>query len=277
MPRPSKNAAKPSPKIPPWLTQHFRQSLNAHEKLFQIVHISERGISALRGMPGIFKVMAKVEGTVDQEKSLKQIEAIEKEAALAQTEVDEDFPVLHSFAVVALWSWIEHFIKGLITLWLLNRKDAFANVAVQRLKVKVGDYVLMSKNEQAAYLAELLEQELASPLKKGVNRFESLLEPFGLSGSFSDKYAKKLFELQQVRNVIAHSNGKADRRLRVECPWLKLKLNQPVHVSQTMLTEYAAAAAGYLLEVLYRVGDVYETNLRQESAHSKEENLSDVI
>jgi hypothetical protein len=36
---------------------------------------------------------------------------------------------------------------------------------------------------------------LASPLKRGVNRFESLLEPFGLADSLPDGCARTLFEL----------------------------------------------------------------------------------
>jgi len=95
--------------------------------------------------------------------------------------------------------------------------------AVQKLKVKLGDYILLSKAEQAHYLVELLEQDLASSLKQGVSRFENLLNPFSLGGPLPDGCAKTLFELQQVRNVVAHRNGIVDRRLKSECPWLKVK------------------------------------------------------
>ena len=252
----------PNAKLPAWLTDHFTQSLDAHKQLFQIVDLSERGIGVLRGIPKVVKVLAKVNEETEEPSSLARIEAAEKEAALAQAEIAEDFPVLHGFAVVALWSWTEHFIKGFVTLWLLHRRDSFSTPAVQRLKVKVGDYAQMQKREQAAFLVELLEQDLASSLKRGANRFESLLEPFGLSGSLSDECSKTIFELQQVRNVIAHRNGKADRRLRSECPWLKLKINQPVKISRDMLQAYSNAVAEYLLTILYRTGDLYGQDLR---------------
>ena len=93
----------PNAKLPLWLTDHFTQSLDAHEQLFQIVHLSERGIGVLRGMPTVVKVLAKVNEKTEEPSSLKQIETAEKEAALAQAEIAEDFPVLHGFAVVALW------------------------------------------------------------------------------------------------------------------------------------------------------------------------------
>jgi hypothetical protein len=92
-----------SRKLPKWITDHFEQSLNAHERLFQIVHLSERGIGVLRGMPKIVKVLADVEGTATDPSSIKRIEAAEKEALLAHSEIADGFPVLHGFAVVALW------------------------------------------------------------------------------------------------------------------------------------------------------------------------------
>ena len=253
-----------APKLPSWVTDHFRESIDSQELLMQIVDISERGISVLRGMPKAVRVLADVDGKKDDPSVAKQLERTEKEAALAVTEVERGFPVLHGFAVVGLWSWLEHFVKGFLALWLLHRSEAMNVAAVQKLRVRLGDYLQLQKPEQAHFLVELLEQDLASPLKRGVTRFESLLEPFGLTVPLPEGCAKLLFELQQVRNAIAHRNGRADRRLRTECPWLKLKLNQPVSVTRSMLHAYSGAAGEYLLALLYKVGDVYNVDLRPE-------------
>jgi hypothetical protein len=257
--------AKPeSKKIPSWATDHFRESLNSLELLMQLIHISSKGIGTLRGIPKIVKVLADYKGKSDDPQAEKDMERAEKEAALATNEVEKDFPVLHGLAVVALWSWMEHFVKGFLVLWLMNRRDAMSAPAVQKLRVKLGDYLQLRKEEQAYFLIELLEQDLASPLKRGVTRFESLLTPFDLSFALPTGTDKLLFELQQIRNAIAHRNSQADRRLRADCPWLKLKLNEPVRVSRKMLRTYSAAASEFLLAFLYRVGDVYEINLRSE-------------
>ena len=229
----------------------------------QIIHISEQGIGVLRGMPKVVKVLADVEGNTDAPSTSKRLEEAEKEAALAVAELEKGFPVLHGLAVVALWSWLEHFAKGFIALWLQHRRDAISVPAVHKLRVKLGDYLQLGKEEQAQFLVELLEQDLASSLKRGVNRFESLLEPFGLSDALPEGCARTLFELQQVRNAFAHRNGQADRRLCAECPWLKLRLNQPVQVSREMLFEYSNASVEFLLTLLYRVGDVYGIDLRE--------------
>lgn len=257
-----------SQKLPAWITDHFTEAMNSLELHMQIVEISARGISVLRGMPKIVQVLAKVEGRPDDQDSSKRLERAQKEADLATAEVAKQFPVLHGFAVVALWSWMEHFVKGFVALWLMHRRDALEVQAVQKLRVRLGEYLQLSKAEQAQFLVELLEQELASPLKRGATRFESLLEPFGLSFPLPDGCGQTLFELQQVRNAIAHRNGRADRKLRADCPWLKLKANQAVQVDHKTLRGYSEASIEFLLALLYRVGDVYSLNLRPTEAEA---------
>lgn len=217
-------------------------------------------------MPKVVQVLAQVKGDGTGRDAKERLKHAEKEASLAAQEIADDFPVLHGFAVVALWSWLEHFSKGLVALWLCHNKSAYQAVALQRLKVRLGEYLQLSKQEQAAYLVELLEQDLASPLKKGTGRFDSLLEPFGINGELPEGCSKTLFELQQVRNVIAHRNGRADRRFKSECPWIKVKLNDPIPVTKAMLHAYSEAAIQYLLAVLFRIGDNHGLNLRPKTA-----------
>jgi hypothetical protein len=254
-------------KLPAWITDHFSDSLESIKTLSRIVNISERGISVFRGMPRVIKALAKAKATENTPDTAKELESAEKEAALAQQEVDKGFPVLHGLAIVALWSWIENFVKEFVVLWLVHRKDAYSAPALQKLKVKLGDYLQLSKSERAHYVVEQLEQDLASPLKRGVTRFDSLLEPFALASTpLPDGSAKTLFELQQVRNAIAHKNGNADRQLRSACPWLKAKLNQPVPVSHEMLHRYTDACIQYWLVRFYDVGDRYAVDLRPQDA-----------
>jgi hypothetical protein len=271
MPKKLQSTSDPTSKrkLPEWITDHFEESLNSHQQLMQIIHISERGIGVLRGIPQVVKVLADTKNEMDSSATIERLEQAEKDAALAVTEIEKDFPVLHGFAVVALWSWLEHFVKGFVALWLLNKREAKNIAAVQKLRVKLGDYFQLQKSEQAHFLVELLEQDLAAPLKRGVKRFESLLEPFGISGALPEGCAKELFELQQIRNAIAHRNGRADRRLRAECPWLKLKQNQQIHVSKEMLYKYANASAELLLVILYSVGDLHKIDLRAQSAERR--------
>jgi hypothetical protein len=267
---PGENKKKPERsggrKLPEWVTAHFHQCLDSHETLFRIIRISQRGISALRAVPKAIEVVAKMDGKSDDPLVKEKLGAAEKDAELSSQEIAKGFPVLHALAAVALWSWLENFVKGLVALWLMHRKDAYTGSAVQRLRIKLGEYLQLPKSEQAHYVVELLEQELGSPMKRGATRFESLLEPLSLTGSLPEGCAKTLFELQQLRNAIAHRNSVVDRKLRTACPWLRLRTGQPVKISGAMLHRYGEAAAQYLLAVLYRVGDLYGHDLREKGA-----------
>ncbi|HEU4855467.1 MAG TPA: hypothetical protein VFS89_09335 [Nitrosospira sp.] len=262
--------------LPIWIKDHFKQSLDSIEMLMQLVHISERGISVLRGMPQLVKALARDNGEGSGD-AAKRIKSAEKEAALAQREVDTDFPVLHGLAAVALWSWLENFVKGFVVLWLIHRKDAYSVPAVQRLRIKLGDYAQLSKAEQAGYVVDLLEQDLSSALKRGITRFESLLDPFSLSGgTLPEGCAQTLFELQQIRNVIAHRNGRADRQLKAACPWLKVRLNQPFIISRPMLHRYTEACIEYMRARLYCVGDHYAIDLRPDNSDEPNSSIKQI-
>ncbi|MGE3487717.1 MAG: hypothetical protein AB7L09_23595 [Nitrospira sp.] len=256
----SKPAQKP--KVPHWATEHFELFVHGVQDIGTLVRITERGVSVLRAMPRVVKGLAGFKGKWTADATRKHLERAESDAARAQSELESDFPLLHGLAVIAIWSALEHFTKALVSSWILHRKDALAAPALQRLKVKLGEYLHLTRAEQACYLVELLEQDLSSPLKVGAGRFETLLEPFSLSGQVPADCSKSIFELQQVRNIIAHRNGRADKRFRTACPWIKVKLDKPVHVSGKMLERYLDEAIRYALEVFYRVGDRYGQDLR---------------
>jgi hypothetical protein len=249
-----------APQVPGWVGEYFRQAYDSHERLLRVISISRRGIGSVTAMPRLTKALAKVQG---KEEDPRVAKLIEEDAALAKSEYETDFPVLHSLAVVALWSWLEHLVKGLLVERIVHDRTTLQLPAFQKLKLKLSDYLSLTKREQAAYLVELLEQEASSTLKRGVNRFETLLDPLRLASAVSESTAKSIFELQQVRNAIAHQNGRCDRRLKSNCPWLKLKLGEPIAVSSKQLDSYATAAAEYSLDVLYRIGDHHGVNLRE--------------
>lgn len=224
-----------------------------------VIHLSRRSIAGMRAMPRLSKALAAVQGKAQNE---AEAQRIQEDAELAKSEVEGEFPVLHTFAVVALWSWLEHAIKGLLAEHISHNRKALRSGTFPKLKVKLGDYVTLTRREQASYIVDLLEQETSSSLKHGINRFEVLLESLSLTGATPDKTSKQIFELQQVRNAIVHQNGRCDRRLRSSCPWLKLKLGSQIPVNASQLESYAIAVSDYALEVLYRIGDGYGVDLR---------------
>ena len=250
-------ATLPAKRVPQWVRNHFNQTLDTHQSLFDLIGISRSGVAMLVTMPKVVRYLAETDGKGDHPATKLQIEDAEKRAELAKQELSEDFPVLHALAVVQTWSMTENLIKGLLTHWIINHKDSYALPAIHKLRIRLGEFVNQSEIEQAEYVVELLEQDLGSTFKGGVQRFESMLQPFSLSGPVPDECSKVMFELQHVRNSIAHRNGIVDRRLRDACPWLAMPTGTRLRVSRVMLAGYASAAIEYLLMVLYRVGDTY--------------------
>ena len=148
----------------------------------------------------------------------------------------------------------------------MNYRPAIRSPSVTKLKIRLGDYLALSRYEQALHIVELLDQDTGSGLRNGINRFQVLLEGLGLKLELEEPQKKVLFEFQMVRNNLAHRNGVVDRRLLESCPWLGVKLGQSVKVSRRMLNTYSDVAGATLLNLLYSTGDIYGINLRRGTA-----------
>lgn len=244
--------------LPDWLAQFFAQSFASAQSIAILVDVSSGGIELIHGMPRVLralhanttKLAAAIKEDVELTRAEKGILEAEERAKLAEREFAQGFPLLNSFATVAVWSWLENSTKGLVALWIANRVDALSNPAVQKLKLRLGDYLQTPESERGYLIADLLEQEQASVLKRGVSRFQTLLDPFGLDADVPKECTDAIFELQQVRNAIAHRAGVADRRFIADCPWLKAELNQRIAISSEQFSKYALQALTYWRAVL---------------------------
>jgi hypothetical protein len=179
------------------------------------------------------------------------------EADLAEREIASGFPLLHEQAIVSLWAWTESMVKSLLTAWLLNRPEAYSLAQIQRLRVSIGDYEPLDREERSFFIIELLDRELNAPLKQGCTRFESLLTPFGLSGPVQEKLARDMFELNQVRNLIVHRGGIVDRRFRANCPWLGLRLGDRFLVTQKNSAAYFESVLLYHKTIRDRLDEFF--------------------
>lgn len=253
--------------LPRWVVDHFQQALDAHDRLMKVTHLSCTGIRMHTARPKMLQALAKAAPRPTEEHE-RQMARAEEDAAFALKEESDGFPVLTGAVAMAQWGWLENFVKGFLALWFAKRPGAVKRAPVQRLKVRLGDYLQLTKADQALYLVELLEQDLSSTMKSGVNRFNSLLQAVGLDVQIDDDVSKCLFELQKVRNNLAHRNGVVDRALRTACPWMGLKLNQPLNIGMPRLNGYSNATGAFLLALLYRVGDEYGIDLRSADDHS---------
>lgn len=257
----------PEKKLPEWARSCFKEYLDAHSTFIEIARLAETGIMMHTAIPNAVRVLAKIgaDGLPDNEEERRRLMRANQDAEFAKSEIDAGFPLLRGFFVVAIWSWMEDFTKGLVASWFIHQPSSINSPAVSKIKFRVGDYHTLTRTERAYFLVDALEHEQASALKRGLSRFNNLLEAIGLNCPLPEESRKILYELQQVRNNLAHRNGKCDRKLSMECPWLKLRVGERVTLSSDMMEAYMGVASEFLLLLLWEVGDRFGVDLRAQN------------
>jgi hypothetical protein len=188
----------------------------------------------------------------DEDLQRAQAAAIQLEG-FAKSEKERGFPYLFGLATVRLWSMIQALVEDKALEEIARIDASGAPDALRKLKGPLLAYLNASQTEQAELLLTQLKDSLTVAFKPGVGGFESLLDVFGLGGLVADDVRRALFECSQVRNVIVHRAGIADRRLCDACPWLKLEVGSPVCVNASRFRLYVQASLWYALELNRRV------------------------
>jgi len=199
------------------------------------------------------ELKAAPEGASGQSNTMPQLEDAKEAAKLAAKEVRGGFPLLHEQAVISLWGWTENAVAAFLAAWLENNPSAWNVPEVARLRVRIGEYEELDRQERCLYIVELLERELGGPSRHGVNRFENLLKPFKLDGRVPKIVGRGFLELHQIRNVLVHRNGAADRRMVEACPWLRVKIGAPIIVKHRQFVRYCLAAIKYVTVIKNRL------------------------
>src|SRR5882672_7077970 len=91
--------------LPQWIREVFKRFLKDQEDLARILHLSIRGIVMLGRRHELLQILK--DRNSPTEDYLHSIEEAGQEALLAQSELDEDFPILHEQATVAVWGSLE--------------------------------------------------------------------------------------------------------------------------------------------------------------------------
>lgn len=243
-----------SGKFPKWVKDLFNDSLDHVEKLHEILHISMRGISVLRAIPNAIEVLRNV--SPEEEKDVydeTRFDKAKKEATLAEVEVKEGFPLLHAQTAISLWGTLEALVRTFLANWLATQPEAKVAEELKRVKIRFGEYEVLSGDDRNFYILDLLEDSMSTRRSPGIGRFEALFRVFNLSSDVDEQVRKELFELYHVRNVLVHRKGIADRKMVESCPWLGLSVNSPVVVTHESYSRYNKATALYILELIQRV------------------------
>ena len=143
--------------VPDWATEAFNRFHNHVEQSSRLLGLAANGISVLVRLPDLDDILAKGEADEGEEKKERR-EQRREVAALAKAEVDQGFPLLHSQAVVSLWSELEDCIRTFLARWLANQPGAKEVDAVSKLRITLGDYEALDEDEPCFYITELLRK-----------------------------------------------------------------------------------------------------------------------
>jgi len=273
----AEKAKYPASIMPSWAAAPFHEFLDHHEQAMRLLHLTMRGIAMVRGAPRALEVLAEVDNKTEEEETQRRLEDARGAAELAQSEVEKGFPILHEQAAISLWGSLEALVKALVVAWLVNKPECFKAKELERVKIQLGEYMGLTQLEQCEYVVTLLDQQEGGGQRFGTTRFETLLSPIGVSGSVDADVTRAIFELQQVRHVLVHRRGLADRKLLEACPWLKVQLGDRVVIDHATYNRLSKAAHDYVLEIIQRAREQFGVGRFDTDTWEKEQRSTSTV
>lgn len=206
------------------------------------VDLSERAAKALR-RPSPFSTPEEREDAVRRASDLE---------VFSQAQKAQGFPFLYGLAAIKMWALLEAAVDDLVADQLRqHRASKFPLLA--RAKGLLVEFIDATEEEKIDILAQKIRDSTDAALKKGIGRFEAVLDAVFLGGSLPESIRKTLFELSEVRNVLVHRNATADRRFRDACPWFGADPGSPIDLVPNHYKMYSLATLWYFVELDNRV------------------------
>lgn len=251
---------------PSWFSEPFQVVLDRLQDIVNLTKLAARGISIFCALPQAVEVLDRYrrwKGELEPDEHMN-IELAGKLAELATRMIDTGFSLLYEQALISLWGTLEAFVEDLLACWLLREPTAREADPVRSVRVSITEFESMDQGQRCLYIVKALEQDTSAIYKKGIGRFETLLDVFGLGGPVSPIVRRDVVELQQVRNVLVHRRGIADRQLLEACPWMDLAIGDQVVVTSEDLLRYVRALSSYLAELIYRGAHHFDPTFERE-------------
>lgn len=239
--------------VPGPIIAAFTKYLEQSSRIGDVTQLEVEALSSLKIVTHLLTPLSK-----RRDELKKHLANYEKMVEMAEQEEKSGFTAIYSNAIVALWSRLESLSREFAGVWLKNHPDLIKAEPFSRFRIRVGDFLLLNEEDRFHHLVTVLEQEVAAGIRNGVDRFESILQPLGLAGAIPQKLRRDMFEFGQIRNVVVHCSGIADRRFIEACPWLGLSINQEVRVSEAMFKRYLLCSTVYVTLVIFRVVSNYD-------------------
>ncbi len=179
--------------------------------------------------------------------------AIHANAALAESELNRDFPLLNAQALMGLWGALEACVDDVCVDWLMESGGSGARESMQRIRVPLADAYFLEEPDRSQQVLEWLKADQGSELKRGVGQFESVLKSVGLKGSVDPHVRTLLHYAKAMRNVVAHRGGRVDKRALEDLPGnLGLTEGESLSIGTGQLFALASAMVVYVEDLRYR-------------------------
>lgn len=218
-----------------------------------IMEISIRGLSISQAMPKAVDAIEKALG--ESEDITSSRESAKRMAEIAKKEIDSGFPFFYNQAAIILYSQLEGAIKRFI-IEFFSIEGVLASVdRLKKIKIPIAEYYRLSEVEKLEFLFQQYEKNESIGLQYGITRFEKLLEPIGFSGKLDEKIQKDIFELSQIRNILLHRGGIADKYFLDSCPWLNYNNGDKIGLKASQYGNYFKSALGYVIQITIRLGE----------------------
>jgi uncharacterized protein YutE (UPF0331/DUF86 family) len=244
------------------ITKKLREIIDYVNGIDKILHISMRGVASFYKLPNLVEALIELDCFEEKreisDNDYKELEDARDTAKFAETEIAEDFPLLHAHSVVALWSAAETFIDELAILWIMYERESIDKEILKKILIPLIEYEELDEKEKARLIYRAIEEKARSKYMPGIARYEKIMNIFGLGGSVEDSIKDDLYEMNNVRNIIVHSSAIADRQLVESCPRLNVKLGEKVKIKHSNYVRYKAAMSDYMIKIIYRIKDYYD-------------------
>jgi hypothetical protein len=248
--------------VPDWAQVPLTRWRTRTIDVMNLVESAAHGMAVLENTSLLLEVMFdpatfSPESEADAAHRAREVREMRTSASRAEGEVRRGFPLLHVLGCVWTWASVEALLEDVLVAVLTNDPALADTEQLRDLRIPWAVAAAGDPEALARSVYREVELRRGSTFKGGVTRFEGLLSVVGLGGAVPSDVRKTVFELGQVRNVILHRGGIADRAFVDQCPWMNIAAGTELRISHHRFEEYVFAVMHYVAIVRSRVSDRY--------------------
>lgn len=233
--------------MPPQIAEPFEGLLAFVNEHDEVLALYASALNATTGHGRLKEVLENLRGAAANSNAVKAAYDFEAEC---RREMERGFPLLVAHSVVALWSILEATIPEFVRQIILSRPALAEGASFQKLKIPAHQVLGKNADQVAIVVVEEIERLLRSQTRWGMGRFDELLAAVGVGPKSDDETRKDLFELSQVRNLIAHNRSVVDDKFVEACPWLSWRVGEKIPINMKDHARYSMAVRRYSADIL---------------------------